>query len=86
MSHWPWEDWIEVRVENCKIWETTPEGLRKNMGVNQEVLDWLVEHVGPKHTIRQNGTWRYSLPIADKFTLFWFEDPDQAMLFKLTWG
>lgn len=86
MSHWPWDDWIETRVDNARVWEVSAEGRRINMSLNPEVVEWLEANVGPRHTIRQVGNWRFSLPITDTFTLFWFEDADKATIFKLTWG
>lgn len=81
-----WDDWIECIIDNKRIWACTDDGFRKNLEVNPDVVEWLEVNVGPRHTIRQMGTWRYSVPITDKFTLFWFEDPDKATIFKLTWG
>lgn len=81
-----WDNWSDVSVPNENVWaNVTLNGERISMFLKEDVLQWL-EQRGPRHTMRQAGIWRYSLPITDLMTIFHFQDANMALLFKLTWG
>jgi len=80
--------WFCANIANQCVWSIVDEnGFRiKSLHLREDVLSWLIEHVGPKNTMREIGMWRNDIPLLVTDTNFYFKDPNKALLFKLTWG
>ena len=78
---WDWPAAV-VNAESVMVGITVDDN---SHAMKIAVWDWLIENVGPKKTIRQDGVWTHANQLNGTY-LFRFQDPEKALLFKLTWG
>jgi hypothetical protein len=63
--------------------------LVNRLGPRAEIRKWLEDNIGEKARFFTNGPtgdWHHDLPLSASTMTFYFRNPDQAVLFKLTWA
>ena len=81
-----WYDWTSIKLPLAK---TVADPGYNAWIIKVELGEWLTRNVGPRASYKDqyaSGNWHHDVPMACSYMTFYFRNPDQAMLFKLTWA